>query len=121
MERTDGVETFLGIDAHGNQCSIKGVSRQGDEVLEVDVKTTAASLRKAVTGLDGPVWAMIESSSIAPFVKDSIEKHVALVMHMKRAGLLGQVLLSHDAGWYHVGKPNGGQVRPFDTLFTTFV
>ena len=48
--------------------------------MELDVKTTAASLRKAVTGLDGPVWAMVESSSIAPFVKDSIEKHVGRVI-----------------------------------------
>ncbi|HEY8504208.1 MAG TPA: hypothetical protein VIL46_06465, partial [Gemmataceae bacterium] len=31
------------------------------------------------------------------------------------------VLLSHDAGWYHVGEPNGGRFRPYDTLFTDFL
>ena len=31
------------------------------------------------------------------------------------------MLVSHDAGWYHVGEPDGGEFRPFDTLFTTFV
>jgi phosphotriesterase-related protein len=51
----------------------------------------------------------------------SIERHVALVRHMKAEGLLGRVLVSHDAGWFHVGEPDGGQFRPFDTLFTKFL
>jgi phosphotriesterase-related protein len=29
--------------------------------------------------------------------------------------------VSHDAGWYHVGEPGGGQFRPYTTLFTDFV
>lgn len=48
-------------------------------------------------------------------------RHVALVQRMKEQGLLGRVLLSHDAGWYRVGEPAGGQFRPYDTLFTTFM
>ena len=51
----------------------------------------------------------------------SIARHVELVVQMKTQGLLGRVLLSHDAGWYHVGEPAGGQFRPFDTLFTKFI
>ncbi len=51
----------------------------------------------------------------------SVDRHVALVQAMKSAGRLGQALVSHDAGWYHVGEPNGGTFRPFDTLFTKFV
>jgi len=27
-----------------------------------------------------------------------------------------QLLLSQDAGWYHVGEPNGGEIAPFDWL-----
>jgi phosphotriesterase-related protein len=27
-----------------------------------------------------------------------------------------QLLLSQDAGWYHVGEPNGGDIAPFDWL-----
>jgi len=42
MERTDGVETFVGIDAHSKQCSIKAISRQGEELKETDVATRAA-------------------------------------------------------------------------------
>ena len=51
----------------------------------------------------------------------SIARHVELVVQMKAQGLLGRVLVSHDAGWYHVGEPGGGQFRPFDTLFTKFI
>jgi phosphotriesterase-related protein len=53
--------------------------------------------------------------------ESSVERHVELVRHMKAQGLLERVLVSHDAGWYRVGEPGGGQFRPFDTLFTTFV
>ncbi len=31
------------------------------------------------------------------------------------------MLLSHDAGWYHVGEPGGGAYRPYDTLMADFV
>jgi phosphotriesterase-related protein len=51
----------------------------------------------------------------------SVARHVELVRHMKEQGLLGRVLLSHDAGWYHVGEPGGGLFRPYDTLFTAFI
>lgn len=40
---------------------------------------------------------------------------------MKEAGLLGQVLISHDAGWYHVGEPSGGSFRSYETLFQDFL
>jgi phosphotriesterase-related protein len=51
----------------------------------------------------------------------SLDRHVQLVQHMKNADLLDRVLVSHDAGWYHVGEPGGGRFRPFDTVFTSFV
>jgi phosphotriesterase-related protein len=51
----------------------------------------------------------------------SIARHVELVVQMKTQGLLGHVLVSHDAGWYRVGEPGGGEFRPFDALFTKFI
>jgi phosphotriesterase-related protein len=51
----------------------------------------------------------------------SVDRHVALVLEMRTAKLIDRVLVSHDAGWYHVGEPDGGLFRPFDTLFTKFV
>jgi phosphotriesterase-related protein len=40
---------------------------------------------------------------------------------MRAAHLLGRVLVSHDAGWYHVGEPDGGTYRPHDLIFTAFL
>jgi phosphotriesterase-related protein len=62
--------------------------------------------------------AWVEFDGVGP---TSVDRHVALVLQMKDAGLLGSVLVSHDAGWYHVGEPGGGAFRPFDTVFTSFV
>lgn len=51
----------------------------------------------------------------------SVERHVALVQAMRAAGLLHRVLLSQDAGWYHVGEAGGGNYRGYDLLLTAFV
>jgi phosphotriesterase-related protein len=61
-------------------------------------------------------WVEFDGISAA-----TVERHVALVGRMKAEGLLGHVLVSHDAGWYRVGEPGGGQFRPYDTLFTAFI
>jgi phosphotriesterase-related protein len=62
--------------------------------------------------------AWVEFDGIGP---DSVDRHVQLVKMMADAGHLGRVLVSHDAGWYHVGEDGGGTFRPFDTVFRRFV
>jgi len=62
--------------------------------------------------------AWVEFDGLSP---TSVDRHVALVLAMRKAGRLDRVLVSHDAGWYHVGEPGGGEFRGFDTLFTAFV
>lgn len=47
----------------------------------------------------------------------SSEEYVKLISNMKSQNLLHQVLISHDAGWYHVGEPGGGQFKDFGKLF----
>jgi len=42
-----------------------------------------------------------------------------LLQFMKSTRQLNRVLLSHDAGWYQPGKPNGGEFRPYTELFTS--
>ena len=51
----------------------------------------------------------------------SVTRHLQLCLEMKKRGHLGRVLISHDAGWFDPAKPNGGEFRPFDLLFTTFL
>ena len=62
--------------------------------------------------------AWVEFDGIGP---KTVDRHVALASEMKRRGFLDRALVSHDAGWYRVGEPGGGQFRPFDTLYTTFL
>jgi phosphotriesterase-related protein len=47
---------------------------------------------------------------------NSIEKHVRLIKEMLEKGFENQLLLSHDAGWYQVGEPNGAKVRPYTAI-----
>ncbi|MAG13069.1 MAG: aryldialkylphosphatase [Spirochaetales bacterium] len=51
----------------------------------------------------------------------SQDKHYDSFAVLLEAGLEHKVMLSHDAGWYHVGEPNGGTVRPFTFLFDDFI
>ena len=51
----------------------------------------------------------------------NVPRHVAMVQAMKKRGFLNRVLVSHDAGWYEIGKPNGGEFRPYDTMFKEFL
>lgn len=52
---------------------------------------------------------------------DSLEAHLDRVTRMRDAGLLHRVLVSQDAGWYWVGEPDGGTLRPYDLVFTRFI
>lgn len=45
-----------------------------------------------------------------------LERYVEFVLLMKKEGLLNKVLLSHDAGWYKPGEPNGGTFRGFTEI-----
>jgi len=51
----------------------------------------------------------------------SLDVHAGAVSDLVRAGFLGRVLVSQDAGWYHVGEPGGGAFRPYTFLFDTFL
>ena len=50
-----------------------------------------------------------------------LDGYVDAVVDMKRRGRLDRVLVSQDAGWYHVGEPGGGTYRPYTGLFDQFV
>lgn len=65
--------------------------------------------------------AWLEFDGIDEANDANIAEHVDFVKHMKDNGYLKQVLISQDAGWYHVGEPNGGEFRGFAGLFTKFV
>jgi phosphotriesterase-related protein len=43
----------------------------------------------------------------------------SILKFMKSGHQLNHVLLSHDAGWYQPDKPQGGEFRPYITLFNS--
>jgi predicted metal-dependent phosphotriesterase family hydrolase len=51
----------------------------------------------------------------------SVERHLDLVKSMAEAGFLDRMLISMDAGWYHIGEPGGGNYRGYESLFTDFL
>lgn len=50
------------------------------------------------------------------FKQKSLDQFVNFAQIMKKEGLLGKVLFSHDAGWYKPGEPNGGEFRGFTEI-----
>jgi len=62
--------------------------------------------------------AWVEFDGINP---SSIRQYVNFLSAMKNRGFLDHVLISQDAGWYHVGEPRGGSFTPYETLFTQFL
>ena len=46
---------------------------------------------------------------------------VETIKQLKEAGFLGRVLISHDAGWYNPGQPNGGNQRGYTSLLESFL
>ena len=42
--------------------------------------------------------------------------HVRLITAFLAQGPAERLLLSHDAGWYHVGEAGGGEIKPFTPL-----
>ncbi len=42
--------------------------------------------------------------------------HVKLIRSFLAMGHGSRLLISHDAGWYHVGEPKGGDIKPFTPI-----
>ncbi|MCS5489771.1 phosphotriesterase family protein [Algoriphagus limi] len=57
--------------------------------------------------LDGIGWA--------------IDPYVDRLIFAKEHGILGNVLISHDAGWYDPAKEGGGDFQPFTNIFEKLI
>ncbi len=52
---------------------------------------------------------------------NTLQVNVDYLKIMKENDLLDQVLVSQDSGWYNVGDPNGGNVKPYTCIHTKFI
>lgn len=62
--------------------------------------------------------AWVELDGVGP---ESLDAHVEAVVDLFRRDRLDRVLVSQDAGWFHVGEPGGGRYRPYTFLLDAFV
>ncbi|HMG91163.1 MAG TPA: hypothetical protein VK589_13955 [Chryseolinea sp.] len=71
-------------------------------------KNTTEHVRAVRTGM----WVSLDG------VNDSnIAQYTDILAQLKKEKSLHRILLSHDAGWYEPGKPDGGNFRGYTTLF----
>lgn len=59
--------------------------------------------------------------SIDDINENNIQERVETLVELKSAGLLNQILISHDAGWYKPDEPNGGDFRGFSDIFNFLI
>jgi phosphotriesterase-related protein len=71
---------------------------------------------KHVEAAEDGAW--VEFDGLGP---ETLAAHVEAVTDMIGRGHLGRLLVSHDAGWYHVGEPRGGEYRGYTFLFDAFL
>jgi phosphotriesterase-related protein len=81
------------------------VHAQGDKDITTHIKAAKMGSWISLDGLDD----------------NNVEDYVKMIRNMKDNDLLGKVLLSQDAGWYHPGEVNGGKIRGYETLFEKLV
>jgi len=53
--------------------------------------------------------------------EENIQRYADMLSLLKKENLLHHVLISHDAGWFDPGKPDGGTFRPFTTIFKKLI
>jgi len=49
--------------------------------------------------------------------QDDIDQNIQMINHLKSAGYLNRILISHDAGWYDPAQPSGGEFRGYNDIF----
>lgn len=63
-------------------------------------------------------WISIDNVRDKP---ERIEWFVKTLTELKNHHVLDHILISHDAGWYDVGEPNGGDYRGYTVIFTKLI
>ena len=49
------------------------------------------------------------------------DEYAGAVAGLVKAGQVGRILISQDAGWYRVGEPGGGEFTPYTALYERLV
>jgi phosphotriesterase-related protein len=132
-------EWEMGIDGTGIRPGFIKIGVEPGPLSDIDRKLIEAAARTHLrTGLtiDRSAWIWVHAQaeadstvvvraarsgawiSLDGLAPENVARYVERLAHLKAQDVLDRVLLSHDAGWYHVGEPGGGTFRSYETLFT---
>lgn len=67
------------------------------------------------TAHDLGVWISLDG------IAWDVPGHLERLRYCKEKGFLERVLVSHDAGWYRPGEPNGGDFKGYTALFDKLI
>jgi phosphotriesterase-related protein len=112
---TIGVHTGDGVAARDILAvlRVEGVSPEAFIWIHAQNERDPDALARAA---EAGAW--VELDGIAP---QTLGAHAATVALLVSRGHLRRLLVSQDAGWYHVGEPGGGSFRPYTLLFEAFL
>jgi phosphotriesterase-related protein len=82
------------------------------------VHAQAGGIQSGVLAAGQGVWISCDNVQAD---SANIRQTVEFLSAMRQAGLLDKVMVSHDAGFYDVGKPEGGEFRGFTAVFTHLI
>lgn len=80
----------------------------------------SGSLEKQIEAAKLGAWVSLDGVNISSGGGNG-EWYIERLRELKGEGLLGKVLLSHDAGWYDAGEPGGGGFRSYSDIHTYLV
>lgn len=96
---------------------LKGLGLPEDRFVWVHAQAEAdVRIHKELAGRG----AYIELDSVGNSEEED-QKIIRLIRELIEVKLEDRILLSHDAGWYNPGQPNGGKQRGFTALTKRFV
>jgi len=93
-----------------DQLKNNGVSPQAWIWTHAQSGSLEANLEAAREG----AWIALDNVNAGA---DNIEMYAQRIEAIKNEGFLDQILISHDAGWYDVGEPDGGDFRGYTDIF----
>ncbi len=105
----------------------------GDGVAALEIAATLGRM-----GVSPEAWVWVHAQNADPATRSwvaheggwveldgvgpkSLDAHAAAVVDLVGRDQVHRVLVSQDAGWYHVGEKGGGSYRPHTLLFDAFL
>ena len=91
-----------------------------EEVLPIlETIDTAEEIRQAIEKPEAFMQELATASTPVARKRALAKARPRIEPELKKRGLLGQVHLSHDAGWYRPSEEQ--RFRPYDFIFKTFL